>query len=48
MSLVPVTNVGEHGIVKDINAWQLPLNVWTDGNNSGSGGSGIVVIRYTI
>jgi len=33
MSLVPVENVGEKGIVKDINAWQLPPNVWTDGNN---------------
>ena len=31
--LVPVENVGEKGIVKDINAWQLPPNVWTDGNN---------------
>ena len=33
MSLVPVTNIGEHGIVKDINAWQLPPNAWTEGNN---------------
>ena len=31
--LVPVENVGEKGIVKDINSWQLPPNVWTDGNN---------------
>ena len=31
--LVPVENVGEKGIVKDINAWQLPPNVWTAGNN---------------
>ena len=33
MPLVPITNVGEHGIVKDINAWQLPPNAWTEGNN---------------
>jgi hypothetical protein len=33
MALIPVNNVGEHGIVKDINAWQLPPNAWTEGNN---------------
>ena len=33
MALIPIDNVGEHGIIKDINAWQLPPNVWTDGNN---------------
>jgi len=33
MALVPIENVGEVGIVKDINAWQLPPNVWSDGNN---------------
>ena len=33
MALVPVDNVGQYGIVKDQNPWQLPPNVWTDGNN---------------
>ena len=33
MALIPVDNVGETGIVKDINPWQLPPNVWSDGNN---------------
>ena len=33
MALIPVENVGEVGIVKDINPWQLPPNVWSDGNN---------------
>jgi len=33
MALIPIDQVGQMGIVKDINAWQLPLNVWTDGNN---------------
>ncbi len=33
MALIPIDNVGQMGIVKDINAWQLPPNVWTDGNN---------------
>ena len=33
MSLVPIEKVGEFGIVKDINAWQLPNNAWTEGNN---------------
>jgi hypothetical protein len=33
MALVPIEHVGEVGIVKDINAWQLPPNVWSDGNN---------------
>ena len=31
--LVPIENVGEVGINKDVNAWSLPPNVWTDGNN---------------
>ncbi len=25
MALIPIDNVGETGIVKDINPWQLPL-----------------------
>ena len=33
MAIVPIENVGEVGIVKDINPWQLPPNVWSDGNN---------------
>ena len=33
MTLVPIENVGEKGIVKDINAWSLPPNWFTDGNN---------------
>ena len=33
MSLVPIENVGEVGIVKDINAWSLPPNYFTAGNN---------------
>jgi len=32
MALIPVDNVGQVGIVKDINPWQLPPNVWSDGN----------------
>ena len=33
MALIPIDNVGEHGVIKDIHAWQLPNNAWTDGNN---------------
>ena len=33
MALIQIDQVGQIGIVKDINAWQLPNNVWTDGNN---------------
>ena len=33
MALIPIDQVGQIGIVKDINSWQLPNNVWTDGNN---------------
>ena len=33
MVLIPIDNVGETGIVKDINPWQLPPNVWSEGNN---------------
>jgi len=33
MALIPIDNVGEIGIVKDINPWQLPPNVWSEGNN---------------
>ncbi len=31
--LIPVQNPGEVGIVRDIPPWELPLNVWSDGNN---------------
>ena len=31
MALIPVNNVGEMGIVKDINPWELPPNVWSEG-----------------
>jgi hypothetical protein len=34
MALIPIDNVGQMGIVKDINSWQLSPNVWTDGNPS--------------
>ena len=33
MPLIPITNAGQYGIVKDINPWQLPPNAWTEGNN---------------
>ena len=33
MAILPVENVGVVAIVKDINPWQLPPNVWSDGNN---------------
>ena len=33
MALIPIEQVGQYGIVKDQNPWQLPPNVWTDGNN---------------
>jgi hypothetical protein len=33
MALIPVDNVGQYGIVKEQNPWQLPPNVWSDGGN---------------
>ena len=33
MALIPIDNVGQHGVIKDINSWQVPNNAWTDGNN---------------
>jgi|TARA_R110000824_G_scaffold91867_1_gene223182 hypothetical protein len=33
MALIPIDNVGEVGIVKETAPWQLPPNVWSDGNN---------------
>lgn len=31
--LIPIQNAGQTGIVRDIPPWELPLNVWSDGNN---------------
>ncbi len=33
MALIPVDNLGQVGIVKDIAPFQLPPNAWSDGNN---------------
>jgi len=33
MALIPIDNVGQVGIVKETSPWQLPPNVWSDGNN---------------
>tara|TARA_R100000963_G_C4644377_1_gene108210 strand:+ start:354 stop:2375 length:2022 start_codon:yes stop_codon:yes gene_type:complete len=33
MALVSVDNVGQVGIVKEKSSWNLPPNVWSDGNN---------------
>ena len=33
MALIPIDKVGEVGIVKETAPWQLPPNVWSDGNN---------------
>ena len=33
MALIPIDNVGQVGIVKETAPWQLPPNVWSDGNN---------------
>ena len=33
MAFIPIDNVGEVGIVKENAPWQLPPNVWSDGNN---------------
>ena len=33
MALIPVDNVGQVGIVKEQSSWNLPPNVWSDGNN---------------
>lgn len=33
MTLIPIENAGEIGIVKDIAPWQLPTNAFSDGNN---------------
>jgi len=33
VALIPIDNVGQVGIVKETSPWQLPPNVWSDGNN---------------
>ena len=33
MAFIPIDNVGQVGIVKETSPWQLPPNVWSDGNN---------------
>ena len=33
MAIVPIENLGEIGIIKDIPPYQLPPNAWSDGNN---------------
>ena len=33
MALIPIDQVGQIGIVKETSPWQLPPNVWSDGNN---------------
>ena len=33
MAFIPIDKVGEIGIVKETSPWQLPPNVWSDGNN---------------
>ena len=33
MQLVPINNVGQVGIIRDTPPYQLPPNVWSDGNN---------------
>jgi len=33
MALISVDNVGQVGIVKEKSSWNLPPNVWSDGNN---------------
>ena len=33
MAIIPVDNLGQVGIVKDIAPFQLPPNAWSDGNN---------------
>ena len=33
MSLVPINDVGQVGIIRDIPAYSLPPNVWSNGNN---------------
>ena len=33
MSLVPIDNVGQAGIIQDIPPYNLPSNAWSDGNN---------------
>ena len=33
MAIVPIENLGELGVIKDVPPYQLPPNAWSDGNN---------------
>ena len=33
MSLVPIDNVGQVGLIMDVPPYNLPPNAWSDGNN---------------
>ena len=33
MALVAIEKVGQIGIAKETSPWELPSNVWSDGNN---------------
>ena len=33
MQLIPINDVGKVGIIRDTPPYQLPPNVWSDGNN---------------
>jgi hypothetical protein len=33
MTLVRIDRVGKHGVIKDVNPWELPLDAWSDGSN---------------
>ena len=33
MQLIPINDVGQVGIIRDTPPYQLPPNVWSDGNN---------------
>jgi len=48
MPLVPITNLGSSGIIKDIPAYNLPPNAWSNGNNVRFLNDGVKKIRgYT-
>ena len=45
MAFIPIDKVGEVGIVKETSPWQLPPNVWSDGNNVKTEESSIKISR---
>ena len=48
MPLVPITNLGSVGIIKDIPPYNLPPSAWSDGNNVRFLNNGVKKIRgYT-